>query len=61
METVLKITGMVIERSNETINKNIPTGEIEVKIKNIDILGETKELPMPVGMFLFIDFNLIFQ
>ncbi len=48
LETVIKITGMVIERSNETINKNISTGEIEVKINNIDILGETKELPMPV-------------
>ncbi len=48
LETVIKITGMVIERSNETINKNISTGEIEVKINNIYILGETKELPMPV-------------
>ena len=48
LETVIKITGMVIERSNETINKNITTGEVEVKIENIDILGETKELPMPV-------------
>ena len=48
LETVIKIIGMVIERSNETINKNISTGEIEVKINNIDILGETKELPMPV-------------
>ncbi len=48
LETVIKITGMVLERSNETINKNISTGEIEVKINNIDILGETKELPMPV-------------
>ena len=48
LETVIKITGMVVERSNETINKNISTGEIEVKINNIDILGETKELPMPV-------------
>ena len=48
LETVIKITGTVIERSNETINKNISTGEIEVKINNIDILGETKELPMPV-------------
>ncbi|MBD1145783.1 aspartate--tRNA ligase [Pelagibacterales bacterium SAG-MED34] len=48
LETVIKITGMVIERSNETINKNISTGEIEVKINNIDILGATKELPMPV-------------
>ncbi len=48
LETVIKITGMVIERSNETVNKNISTGEIEVKINKIDILGETKELPMPV-------------
>ena len=48
LETVIKITGIVIERSNETINKNISTGEIEVKINNIIILGETKELPMPV-------------
>ncbi|MBD1158059.1 aspartate--tRNA ligase [Pelagibacterales bacterium SAG-MED17] len=48
LETVIKISGVVIERSNETINKNIPTGEIEVKINNIDILGATKELPMPV-------------
>ena len=39
---------MVIERSVETVNKNISTGEIEVKIKSIEILGETKELPMPV-------------
>ena len=48
LETVIKIMGVVIERSDETINKNISTGEIEVKINNIDILGETKELPMPV-------------
>ncbi len=48
LETVIKVTGIVIERSDETINKNISTGEIEVKIDNIDILGETKELPLPV-------------
>ncbi len=48
LETVVKITGIVIERSDETINKNISTGEIEIKIKSIDVLGETKDLPMPV-------------
>ena len=48
LETVIRISGIVIERSNETINKNISTGEIEIKINNLDILGETKELPMPV-------------
>ncbi len=48
LETVIKVTGIVVERSDETINKNISTGEIEIKIDNIDILGETKELPLPV-------------
>ncbi len=48
LETVIKLSGLVIERSVETVNKNISTGEIEVKIKSIEILGETKELPMPV-------------
>ena len=48
LETVIKVTGIVVERSDETINKNISTGEIEVKIDNIDILGQTKELPLPV-------------
>ena len=48
LETVIKISGSVIERSSETINKNISTGEIEIKINEIDILGKTKELPMPV-------------
>ena len=48
LETVIKINGIVVERSDETINKNISTGEIEVKINKIDILGATKELPLPV-------------
>ncbi len=48
LETVVKISGVVVERSNETINKNISTGDIEVKICSVDVLGETKELPMPV-------------
>tara|TARA_B100000686_G_scaffold68239_1_gene73826 strand:- start:241 stop:2025 length:1785 start_codon:yes stop_codon:yes gene_type:complete len=48
LETVIKINGTVVERSKETINENINTGQIEVAIKKIDILGKTKELPMPV-------------
>ncbi len=48
LETVIKISGKVIERSTDTINKNISSGEIEIKIDDIEILGETKELPLPV-------------
>ena len=48
LETVIKIDGKVVERSKDTINKDIETGEIEVVIKNFQVLGECKELPLPV-------------
>ncbi|MDC0326969.1 aspartate--tRNA ligase [Candidatus Pelagibacter sp.] len=48
LETVVKIQGKVVNRSKETINKDIATGEIEVAINEIEILGICKELPMPV-------------
>ena len=48
LETVIKIEGKVIDRSNDTINKDIKTGDIEVSISNFEILGTCKELPMPV-------------
>ena len=48
LETVIKINGKVVNRSNETINKDIDTGEIEVVINEFEILGTCKELPMPV-------------
>ncbi len=48
LETVLKITGNVIARHKETINDSLSTGEIEISIVDFEILGQTKELPMPV-------------
>jgi aspartyl-tRNA synthetase len=48
LETVIKVSGKVVSRSDETINKEIKTGEIEVVINEFEILGTCKELPMPV-------------
>ena len=48
LESVIKLEGNVVERTKETINPNIESGQIEVSIKNFEILGSTKELPMPV-------------
>ena len=48
LETVIKINGKVIERSKETINSEIPTGEIEINISKFEVLGSCKELPMPI-------------
>ncbi len=48
LETVIKIEGIVRERSKDTINKEIKTGEIEIQIRNYEVLGICHELPMPV-------------
>ena len=48
LETVVKIEGEVVNRSKETVNKEIETGEIEVKIEKFEVLGSCKELPMPI-------------
>ena len=48
LETVININGKVVNRSKETINKDIETGEVEVVIEKFNVLGTCKELPMPV-------------
>ena len=48
LETVIKIEGKVLEREDQTINKDLSTGEIEVSIMSYEVLGKTKELPLPV-------------
>ena len=48
LETVIKVNGKVVNRSDETKNKDIETGEIEVAISEYEILGTCKELPLPV-------------
>ena len=55
LETVVKIEGLVLERSSETINKDLKTGEIEISINNFETLGSANELPLPV--FLDEDYS----
>ncbi len=47
-ESVLKISGKVLARSEGTINSELSTGKIEIAIDTVDILSESKELPIPV-------------
>ena len=47
-EWVVRIDGEVVARTPETVNPNLPTGEVEVRIKNLEVLSEAKELPLPV-------------
>ena len=49
-ESTVSVTGTVKLRDEETINKNIETGEVEVKIDTVEILGKrTKSLPFEVN------------
>lgn len=44
-EYVLAVKGKVVERDAETINKNIPTGEIEIQVTEIEIMNAAKTPP----------------
>jgi aspartyl-tRNA synthetase len=47
-ESVVTVTGVLEERSVETINPDIPTGEIELRIKDLNVESPADELPMQV-------------
>jgi len=47
-EWVIRIDGNVMARETSLINSKLPTGEIEVFIKNIEVLSASEDLPLPV-------------
>ncbi|HYD43917.1 MAG TPA: aspartate--tRNA ligase [Phenylobacterium sp.] len=47
-ESVIKIDGEVVARTQETVNAALPTGEIEVRVRAVEVLSEAAELPVPV-------------
>lgn len=47
-EWVIRIDGLVKARSEDTVNKGMATGEIELYAQEIEVLGVAKELPLPV-------------
>ena len=50
LESVLKISGQVIERSSETINKSLFTGRIEVLVDSFEILNESDQIPFQIAL-----------
>jgi len=49
VESVVTVEGEVVARSRETVNPNLPTGEIEVRAREVMVQSEAAELPMPVA------------
>ena len=47
-ESVIRIDGEVVARTAETVNPNLPTGAVEVRVRGLDVLSEAAELPLPV-------------
>jgi aspartyl-tRNA synthetase len=47
-ESVVRIDGEVVARSPEAVNPNLPTGEIELRVRGLSVLSEAAELPVPV-------------
>jgi aspartyl-tRNA synthetase len=47
-ESVIRVDGEVVARSAETVNANLPTGEVEIRVSAIEVLSEAAELPLPV-------------
>jgi aspartyl-tRNA synthetase len=47
-EWVVRIDGKVVMREAGTVNPNLPTGEVEVRISALEVLSKAEELPLPV-------------
>ncbi|MDE0201675.1 MAG: OB-fold nucleic acid binding domain-containing protein, partial [Rhodospirillaceae bacterium] len=47
-ETVVTLTGPVVTRDEETVNSRIPTGEVEVRITELQVQNAAETLPLPV-------------
>jgi len=48
VESVVTVEGKVVARSRETVNPNLPTGEIELRATTVTVQSAASELPMPV-------------
>ncbi len=47
-ESVLRVDGVVLARSADNVNPELPTGEVEVEVARIEVLGAAGPLPFPV-------------
>jgi aspartyl-tRNA synthetase len=48
-EDVIGITGVVVARPEEALNKNMPTGEIDVEITSLDVFNESDPPPFDIN------------
>ena len=49
LESIITVYGKVVKRDKETINKNLPTGEIEISVQEFLILNKSEQIPFQVA------------
>src|SRR5271163_3614328 len=49
LESVITVTGKIVARSEDTINPNLPTGEVELVIVELTVQSLSEPLPLPVN------------
>ncbi|WP_030880733.1 aspartate--tRNA ligase [Streptomyces sp. NRRL S-1868] len=48
-ETVLRVDGKVTARGDENINPELPTGEIEVEVSQVEVIGGAEQVPFTIN------------
>lgn len=48
-ESVVRVDGQVVSRGAENINPELPTGEIEVEVSEVELLGASQQLPFQIN------------
>ena len=49
VESVITVTGPVVERDPETVNPNLPTGEVELRVEALEVRSRAAVLPLQVN------------
>jgi aspartyl-tRNA synthetase len=47
-EWVVSAAGEVVPRSEDTVNRDLPTGAVEIRVTDVDVLGEAETPPFPL-------------
>ncbi|GFH64745.1 MULTISPECIES: aspartate--tRNA ligase [Streptomyces] len=48
-ETVVRVDGRVVSRGAENVNPELPTGEVEIEVSEVEVLGEAGPLPFTIN------------
>ena len=57
-EDVITASGVITKRAPENVNPNLPTGEIELVVEDLEILSDAETPPFPVDEDIAVDENL---